>query len=317
MKCSEVKNILKNDSDPEIAANKGLISHIRECCECSKKYGVILNLSMATAMKEEMRLPADFEGKVWKKIGGPNPAFSFLRNIMQPKWAIAAAAVIMLFLIAVPLMNKGAMKNNIKDIAVKPADKTVIKVTQKANPGATDALKGSKPQPGNAVAENIVEKQAPQKQETVAVPKQIQQGNPGFTAHYSASAPSYKTASGAASGSKISAAGVQKELTASYNKGEDDLKGDVAVSGNVFHPLQGEAVTIKYRIKKAAKVIMAVYDRKGKVVKMIYNGEQGQGVFTESWNGKDNNGIIAGSGIYIIYLKTDSGENKIKVGVIK
>jgi hypothetical protein len=315
MKCGEVKNILKNDSDAEIAANSGLISHVRACRVCSEKYGFILKLSMATAIRDEVRLPVDFEEGVWEKIGGPNPSFSLLRNILQPGWAVAAAAALALVLVLVPLINKGAVKNSDKVIAAKPAPKTEAIIKQDSAPAA---LKKTETQPGNAVAENVVEKQTAQKQETAAALNQVKQENPVFTSHYPAPAASYKTAANTAAGTnKISAAGVQKELTASYNKGEDDLKGDVAVSGNVFHPLQGETVTIKYRIRKTAGVIMAVYDRRGKAVKMIYNGEQGPGIYSEAWNGAGDNGIVSAGGIYIIYLKTDSAENRIKVGVIK
>jgi hypothetical protein len=320
MECSEVKAVLKCDSDVEITENKGLVSHVRSCRECSEKYGFILKLSLATAAKDEMRLPADFEDRVWKKIGEPNPSFSFLRNILQPKWAFAAAAALVLFLVAVPLMNKGPEKNSPKEIAVKPADNKVVEIKQGIKAASGDNLKKSA-QTGSVVAESAVEKQAHQKQEPAAAPKQVQPGAAGITAKYSAPAPSNKTAGNtAAGGKKISSAGinqVQKELTASYNKVEDDLKGDVAVSGNVFHPLQGETVTIKYRIKNAARVIMAVYDRRGKAVKMIYNGEQAPGIYSETWNGAGDNGIISAGGIYIIYLKTDSAENRIKVGVIK
>jgi hypothetical protein len=320
MKCSEVKSILTNDSDAEISANSGLISHVRACKACSRKYGFILNLSAATALKETVRLPLDFESRVWDKIGEPNPSFSFLQNIIRHKWALAAAAAAIILLAAVPHINKGAVSKNAKEMFVKINNNAQggIKNAEKAD--LKEPVKFSGGQRENIAADNAVVKQNIEKQEAVPKTGKIQPGNPEYTADHSAPAPLYMAGSSVVPAGKVAAAGVnpvQQELTASYKKGEDEINGDVAVFGNVFHPLQGGAVTIKYRVKNKANVVMMAYDRRGKVMKRIFSGERMPGIYTESWNGTDDSGITAGSGVYVIYLKTDSSENKIKVGIIK
>lgn len=85
----------------------------------------------------------------------------------------------------------------------------------------------------------------------------------------------------------------------------------------MFHPLKGEVVTIKYSIQKAGAVVIIVYDRKGKIIKRILNGLKQPGFYSGTWDGQDENGVTAGNGIYIIYVKAGSVESKIKTGLIK
>jgi hypothetical protein len=330
MKCNEAGSLIRSAPDTEISGNRSLISHIKTCKTCSKKYGAILKISMATAMKEQLRLPADFTDRVWDKIGEPNPSASFINSLLRPKWVFAAAVSACAILLVAAALNRTAVKPAGKELAANPAVRTEkikhdinneMQTAQSIAPADENTAVKQAPPGQINVAEKIAVNSVLHKDAAAPAPERGDaafNGNPGqgiALARVPAQAPAGNVAAAGAANTPDNRT-VQEELAAALIKG-DEIKGDVAVYGNIFHPLKGEVVTFKYRVKAAGNVLIIAYDRKGKNIKRVYSGPRDAGIFTQTWDGKDENGITAANGIYIIYIKAGNIENKIKVGIVK
>jgi len=61
--------------------------------------------------------------------------------------------------------------------------------------------------------------------------------------------------------------------------------------------------TIRYEIPEDVHVRIVVYDILGRQVSVLHDGFNNAGVYNAVWNGKDNDGIITGSGVYLYKLK--------------
>lgn len=336
MKCGKVDVIMRVTADAEILSNRDLIKHIKACKRCSVKHGLILRISMATVMEEDIPVRKNFEKSVWDKIRAPAAARLFSTDMPRYGWAFATAAGIMFFIamMAGILQEPGHGTNvRLSDAAVNIQEQKDIsdsKASGIKETKTTDVKKNAQErgltsprQEVRKIAEidseteqnkaNIMPDDAGQKiMDTFIVPQYV---NTGSSAGYGGgSAGSMPVTSG------IKAAGVKKavqEKTAVEGIEDDNVRKDIEVYGNVFHPLNGESVTIKYRVKDPANVIMAVYDRKGRIVKRIYAGERQPGIYTETWNGSLDSGAMVGEGIYFIYLRVGITENRIKTGIIR
>lgn len=162
MKCRDAGKIIKESTNAEIAGNSELLAHVKECRACNEKYGFILKISLATAMKDKMSLPSDFEDRVWQKIGEPNPSISArIKSMLRPQWAFAAAtgaAIAAVFIIyginktpntGLNFAAKPAAKQTQKAVAVKQENNNVNQAVpvavKKENPELA-AVQGNKNQ---------------------------------------------------------------------------------------------------------------------------------------------------------------------------
>ncbi len=75
---------------------------------------------------------------------------------------------------------------------------------------------------------------------------------------------------------------------------------------NPFNP----TTIIKYGIKEDSKVELTIYNIKGQKVKNLVNGNQKAGYHGIKWNGKDETGKDAASGIYMYILKVNGNTDK-------
>ncbi len=62
--------------------------------------------------------------------------------------------------------------------------------------------------------------------------------------------------------------------------------------------------TIRFYLPFAGKAQLFVYDINGRLVRVLFDGQQDKGWHVARWNGKDNAGMVAGSGIYFVRLQT-------------
>ena len=76
--------------------------------------------------------------------------------------------------------------------------------------------------------------------------------------------------------------------------------GSDAVAPNPFGP----ATTITFTLERAARVDLAVYDVLGRRVRTLAEGERSAGTQRLRWDGADDAGRAAGSGVYFIRLET-------------
>jgi outer membrane protein assembly factor BamB len=72
---------------------------------------------------------------------------------------------------------------------------------------------------------------------------------------------------------------------------------------NPFNPY----TTIRYQIPTDCHVELIIYDALGRKVALLQNGKVSAGVHEAVWNGKNDNGIAVGSGVYLYRLK--AGKN--------
>jgi WD40 repeat protein len=71
---------------------------------------------------------------------------------------------------------------------------------------------------------------------------------------------------------------------------------------NYPNPFNPETV-IRYVLPKAEEVVLVVYDVMGRRVWTLMEGQQGKGVHTVMWEGKDEEGQQVASGIYVYRLQ--------------
>ncbi len=76
---------------------------------------------------------------------------------------------------------------------------------------------------------------------------------------------------------------------------------------NPFNP----ATAISFNLNKRSHVTLTIYDINGRVVRHLMEGDYSVGTHKEIWNGVDDKGEIAASGIYIYQLKSE-GQTRTK-----
>ena len=88
-----------------------------------------------------------------------------------------------------------------------------------------------------------------------------------------------------------------------YEVGIPDRMALLPAYPNPFNP----SITIPYQLSDKTKVYITVFDILGRRVRYLVNGiKQDTGVYTISWDGKDNQGKNISSGTYIINFKTEN-----------
>ena len=75
---------------------------------------------------------------------------------------------------------------------------------------------------------------------------------------------------------------------------------------NPFNP----CTTISYTLSESGFINLSIYNTKGQRIKSLINELKPRGVYNIEWNGLDLNNKNAGSGIYFVQMKIDSGLTK-------
>ena len=85
-----------------------------------------------------------------------------------------------------------------------------------------------------------------------------------------------------------------------------------------IHPNPCKSViSIEYGLKKSEKLSLIIYNLLGQRVFTLIDKKRAAGLHRILWNGKDSNGRVADSGIYIIVFKTQSHSKSKKFVLIK
>ncbi|MGH7726908.1 MAG: FlgD immunoglobulin-like domain containing protein [Candidatus Eiseniibacteriota bacterium] len=87
--------------------------------------------------------------------------------------------------------------------------------------------------------------------------------------------------------------------------GDDPNVGTgVILQANHPNPFRGET-TIQYSLPRAATVRLVIYDVTGRAVRTLVSGVEEAGQRRATWDGRDEGGSLAASGIYICRLEAD------------
>jgi len=93
--------------------------------------------------------------------------------------------------------------------------------------------------------------------------------------------------------------------------------GPVTLAQNVVRPSLDQPVRIQVRLDQASPVHIAIYTRGGRLVKTIDADVPSAGTFEAVWAGVNQQGQVVGSGVYVVYIRTKTFEEKRKVVVIR
>jgi hypothetical protein len=96
------------------------------------------------------------------------------------------------------------------------------------------------------------------------------------------------------------AVGTTKGISA-YN---DLLPGMLEVFGNFPNPFNPNTV-IRFEILEYSRVKLEVFSITGQKTMQLADGNLGPGIYSVTWNGKDDNGKEVGSGVYFFKLSVD------------
>jgi len=85
------------------------------------------------------------------------------------------------------------------------------------------------------------------------------------------------------------------------------------VSPNPFNPV----TTVSYGSPTEARVRLAVYNVAGRLVRTLVDGEVGSGYHSIAWDGRDNNGVEVGSGVYFCRMEAEGFDASVKMVLLK
>ena len=96
----------------------------------------------------------------------------------------------------------------------------------------------------------------------------------------------------------------------------DNLPQEFSLSQNYPNPFNPET-SIQYGLKESAQVTLAIYNVLGQLVRVLVNENQTAGFKTVIWDGNDNHGKKAGSGIYIYKIEAAAFSKSMKMVLVR
>ncbi len=82
---------------------------------------------------------------------------------------------------------------------------------------------------------------------------------------------------------------------------------------NPFNP----STKLRFTIASTAKAVLAVYNTLGQRVRLLFEGEAGPGVYEREWDGRDEEGGVVSSGVYLFELRSGSNVQRTKGILLK
>jgi hypothetical protein len=98
--------------------------------------------------------------------------------------------------------------------------------------------------------------------------------------------------------------------------GDDELPTTVELRGNYPNPFNPSTV-ISFALPAQQNVHLKVYDVQGRLVRTLVEGQLGAGRHQVPWNGRDDGGATAASGVYFYRLETNEGTKQGKMVMLK
>ncbi len=313
MKCAEFKKTLKEAEEGKAAPGAEFLEHARGCKKCSAEYMAYKIIKTAVENPAEIKIPADFNSKVWKKAGVQPPSimdtiFSFK---LTPAAVLSAAGAFAAFMFLVLMAGKITIKTD-GSMASNKNEKSIVAYAPPAKQATYPKLIKN-----DGAAVKHATQEAPQAAVEVASKPEENQAaydGPGKgPAHEVKPVTVFEVkpqAQEEKKENKVIAAAVVKSQTPRLDK-------PVIILNNVFNPSLGETMHIKYEVLETAKVTIIIYNFRGEPVNEMVNADKTTGIYEEKWDGRNTSGMNLPSGKYIIYIKTGLTEQKIKAAIVK
>ncbi len=100
--------------------------------------------------------------------------------------------------------------------------------------------------------------------------------------------------------------------------GPEVPQGTLKALDNLFDPSQGQSTTIEFSVNKGGPTLVKIYTLQGKLIKTVYdNLVAGGSQYSAQWDGRNDNGEMVGSGIYIAHIVGPNFSKKQKIAVIR
>ncbi|HPI03352.1 MAG TPA: FlgD immunoglobulin-like domain containing protein [Candidatus Goldiibacteriota bacterium] len=315
MSCKKVNGLINSLIEGNISAAEEaeIKAHVKTCQKCGAEYKAALALkNVFSDMKEEPKLPADFNLKVWDRIGAassPSLADRILGYIRKPVFIAPAGVLVAAVIFGLFVMNPGVVQDKKAELAsAEPAVKTAEKqeITKIKKAVTYIAQKQSEDEKQIVSAEPVKEDII--KEESKDILKVNQFAAVNSAADEKIPQPLKGNNEKASAAPVIAAADKSIVVT--------PTPAEIEVKNNVINGVKGERLVIKYRLDNEGQVEIRIYDRTGRPVVHFYE-KKPAGVYEFIWEGKDDSGSLLASGIYTVYIKTPLVEKKIKSAVIR
>lgn len=75
----------------------------------------------------------------------------------------------------------------------------------------------------------------------------------------------------------------------------------------------GDSSSILYEVGQAGRAKVSVFDVRGRLVAVLYNGQVNRGLHRTAWNGADSDGREVGSGVYYLVIESGGATSSAKV----
>jgi flagellar hook assembly protein FlgD len=85
---------------------------------------------------------------------------------------------------------------------------------------------------------------------------------------------------------------------------------------NYPNPFNG-STTVSYGLSQSGYVRLTILDLQGRRVRTLWQGWRMPGEYHVLWNGDTDTGVPAGTGLYLVRLQSESGEEWLKMSLVK
>ncbi len=93
--------------------------------------------------------------------------------------------------------------------------------------------------------------------------------------------------------------------------------GTVRMLDNLMRPLSGAQTRIDIEVFDVGHLVLKLYDLSGRLIKTLFDGDSVVGTQTTYWDGRNDDGSLVASGVYVLQIEGPKLESEQKIVVIK
>jgi flagellar hook assembly protein FlgD len=91
----------------------------------------------------------------------------------------------------------------------------------------------------------------------------------------------------------------------------------VVIRQNVVRPSLNQALHVGVWLDHTQRITVRIYSQSGRLIKVLEDRIAEAGSFETVWTGVNQNGSLAGSGVYFVEIQTDHFNEKRKLVVVR